>query len=62
MKYLIYLVEDEENLNQLLTSYLKNEGWEVYSFLTGSEAHKNITKKPHLWILDIMLPLSLIHI
>lgn len=56
MKYLIYLVEDEENLNQLLTSYLKNEGWEVYSFLTGSEAHKNITKKPHLWILDIMLP------
>lgn len=44
MKYLIYLVEDEENLNQLLTSYLKNEGWEVYSFLTGSEAHKNITK------------------
>ncbi len=47
MKYLIYLVEDEENLNQLLTSYLKNEGWEVYSFLTGREAHKNITKKPH---------------
>ena len=56
MKYLIYLVEDEENLNQLLTSYLKNEGWEIHSFLTGSEAQKRITKKPHLWILDIMLP------
>jgi len=56
MNYRIYLVEDEENLNQLLTSYLKNEGWEVHSFLTGEEARKNISQKPHLWILDIMLP------
>ena len=56
MKYLIYLVEDEENLNQLLTSYLKNEGWEVRSFCTGVEAQKSIIQKPHLWILDIMLP------
>ncbi|NLJ48195.1 MAG: response regulator transcription factor [Candidatus Atribacteria bacterium] len=56
MKYIIYLVEDEENLNQLLTSYLKNEGWEVHSFFNGSEAQKRINAKPHLWILDIMLP------
>jgi two-component system, OmpR family, response regulator CssR len=31
--YDIYLVEDEENLNHLLTSYLEKEGWNVTSFL-----------------------------
>jgi two-component system, OmpR family, response regulator CssR len=56
--YHIFLVEDEENLNQLLTSYLEKEGWQVTSFLTGSEAYTalNEKKQPHLWILDIMLP------
>ena len=44
MKYLIYLVEDEENLNQLLTSYLKNEGWEVYSFLPEVKLIKILPK------------------
>lgn len=56
MSYRVYLVEDEVNLNQLLSSYLKKEGWEVSSFLTGEEARKAIPDRPHLWILDIMLP------
>ncbi len=30
MSYLIYLVEDEDNLNRVLTS-LQNEGWQVRS-------------------------------
>jgi two-component system, OmpR family, response regulator CssR len=56
MSYNVYLVEDEQNLNELLTMYLKNEKWSVTSCLTGSEARKLIDKPPHLWILDIMLP------
>lgn len=56
MEYTIYLVEDEEKLNLLLTTYLKNAGWQVKSFLTGGEAKKVIHEKPHMWILDIMLP------
>ena len=56
MNYTIYLVEDEENLNSILTSYLQNEGWNVTSFLKGKEAQGKIQNEPHLWILDIMLP------
>ncbi|AMA71817.1 MULTISPECIES: response regulator transcription factor [Aneurinibacillus] len=56
MPFRIYLVEDEENVNQLLVSYLRKEGWDVVSFLTGEEARQAIHHRPDLWILDIMLP------
>ncbi|HLR21651.1 MAG TPA: response regulator transcription factor [Tissierellaceae bacterium] len=56
MKYKIYLVEDDKNLNLILTSYLKKENWEVYSFLNGIDAKNQISNPPDLWILDIMLP------
>jgi two-component system, OmpR family, response regulator CssR len=56
--YDIYLVEDEENLNHLLTSYLEKEGWNVTSFFNGNDALRALKERsqPHLWILDIMLP------
>ncbi|GED51516.1 DNA-binding response regulator [Brevibacillus borstelensis] len=56
MSYLIYLVEDEENLNQVLASYLEKEGWQVRCFSDGNAARAAIMEAPHLWILDIMLP------
>ena len=56
MPFKIYLVEDDNNLNLVLTSYLEKEGWSVSSFLTGEEAKKAISNPPDLWILDIMLP------
>lgn len=56
MSYKIYLVEDDKNLNLVLTSYLENEGWQVFSFLNGEDAKEIITDPPDLWILDIMLP------
>lgn len=56
MSYKIYLVEDDKNLNLVLSSYLKNEGWNVISFLNGESAKANIKNPPDLWILDIMLP------
>jgi two-component system, OmpR family, response regulator CssR len=56
--YHIFLVEDEENLNHLLTSYLEKEGWNVTSFFNGNDAYMALKERnqPHLWILDIMLP------
>jgi two-component system response regulator CssR len=56
MSFRLYLVEDDENLNLVLTSYLQQEGWQVSSFLSGEEARRAIADPPHLWILDIMLP------
>lgn len=52
----IYLVEDDENLNLVLTSYLEREGYLIKSFLNGMDAKRNIPSPPDLWILDIMLP------
>ncbi len=56
MSYKIYLVEDEENLNELLSSYLSKEGWHIQPFLSGEKAMQAIPERPDLWILDIMLP------
>lgn len=56
MNFNINLVEDDVNLNTILQTYLKNEGFEVRSFLSGEEALNAVEDKPHLWILDIMLP------
>lgn len=56
MSYFIYLTEDEPNLNQVLATYLRKEGWQVRSFQTGEAARECISEPPHLWILDIMLP------
>lgn len=56
MPFKIYLVEDDKNLNLVLTSYLEKEGWQISSFLTGEDAKKAISTPPDLWILDIMLP------
>jgi len=56
MSYKIYLVEDEENLNDILKSYLQKEDFQVTTFLNGELARRNIDNKPDLWVLDIMLP------
>ena len=56
MSYKIYLVEDDKNLNLVLSSYLENESWQVFSFLNGEDAKELILDPPDLWILDVMLP------
>lgn len=55
MDRLIALVEDDENINAILVSYLLQQGWQVVSFLSGEDA-RAAKIHPHLWILDIMLP------
>ncbi|KZE75329.1 two-component system response regulator [Paenibacillus elgii] len=54
--YRIFLVEDEEHLNGVLSAYLESEGWQVRSFQNGGEGRQAIGERPDLWILDIMLP------
>lgn len=56
MTYSIFLVEDEQNLNDLLTKYLEKEGWKITSFTNGEKARQAIPEAPHLWVLDIMIP------
>lgn len=57
MSYNIYLVEDEESLNDILCMYLEQEGFIVKAFKDGKSALKEINNPEiNLWILDIMLP------
>ncbi|WP_330404407.1 response regulator transcription factor [Vallitalea okinawensis] len=51
----IYLVEDEEHLSSLLTTYLEDEGYKVKTFSDGLKAYKEINNDVDLWILDIMV-------
>lgn len=53
--YKICLVEDEENLNSLIKSYLERAQYKVTSFCKGKDALDNIKKEFDLWVLDIML-------
>ena len=54
--YRICLVEDEPQLNDLLTAYIEKEGYEVVTFIKGTEAYDYIgIEQVHLWVLDIML-------
>ncbi|MBQ3158092.1 MAG: response regulator, partial [Clostridia bacterium] len=53
----ILFVEDEKELNNLVTSYLKNEGYNVFSCFDGEEAIEIFEdKKIDLIISDIMMP------
>ncbi|HEX6922735.1 MAG TPA: response regulator transcription factor [Bacillales bacterium] len=55
-QYLIHLVEDEENLAQVLKTYMENEGWDVRMFHDGKSVLSHVKDDVHLWVLDIMLP------
>ena len=55
----VYFVEDEIDLSNLVIRYLEKEGYEVKHFSNGEDALKHIKDKVDLWILDIMLPGSI---
>ena len=53
----ILVVDDEPSILNLVTSYLKAEGYEVYTASDGLAALKAVKAyMPELVILDIMLP------
>ena len=57
MNYHISLVEDDQNIQNIVSAYLKKEGFEVTWSGSAEEAwHIWETNPPDMWILDIMLP------
>ncbi len=57
MEDLIYIIEDEENIREILRCCLTNDGYKVKLFENGGDAFLDIEKnKPALILLDLMLP------
>ena len=57
MKKKILLVDDEESIHLLYSEELEEEGYEVYSAMTGEEALEKLPEiGPDLVILDINMP------
>ncbi len=55
--YKILLVDDEEDIIEFLSYNLQKEGFEVSAAFNGLEAVKKATsEKPHLIIMDVMMP------
>ncbi len=53
----IYVVEDDEDINELLVYNLSKEGFKVSSFFSGKDALESLkNENPDLILLDIMLP------
>lgn len=53
----VYVVEDEEEINDIIVRYLRKEQYEITAFYRGDTALSGILKDPpDLLILDIMLP------
>lgn len=57
MAYHILLVEDEKEIRQAMTNFLRRESYEVTAVETGEEAIEQFEKNDfHLILLDMMLP------
>ncbi|HEY4786677.1 MAG TPA: response regulator [Bacteroidales bacterium] len=51
----IFVVEDDNFYNSVLTTYLKTKGFEVYSFLSGEECLEKCSIAPKIVLLDYIL-------
>ena len=57
MQKLIYVCDDEENIRELVRSYLLREGYSVNTFSDGEALLQALrAKEPDMIVLDIMLP------
>ena len=53
----IYLADDEKNIREIMTVFLKNEGYDVTAFSDGTSIRQAFDAKvPDLIILDVMMP------
>ncbi|GIO29752.1 MULTISPECIES: response regulator transcription factor [Paenibacillus] len=53
----IFVVDDDANILQLITEYLRKDGFTVSAFPDGSSLVENVrSEKPDCLILDIMMP------
>ncbi|MCL2497226.1 MAG: response regulator transcription factor [Symbiobacteriaceae bacterium] len=56
-KSLVFVVDDEVQILQLLQSYLEKEGYDVATFTSGVTALLSFDQQPcDLWIIDITMP------
>lgn len=54
---LIYVVDDEQNIRDLVKTYLQKEGYEVEVFAEGAGAFSAFNRKPaDMLVIDIMMP------
>lgn len=54
---LIYIVDDEQKIRELIKTYLIKEGYDVEIFEDGEAAYERFIKKPSdMLIIDIMMP------
>lgn len=54
---LIYVVDDEQNIRDLLKTYLTNQGFEVKAFEGGEPALEAFREEPcDMMVIDIMMP------
>ena len=57
MDKLIFIVDDEQAISKLLSYWAKDKWkYQVETFSNAEDALKNLTKKPDVVLLDIMLP------
>ncbi len=53
----VLIIDDEEKIINLVTSYLEKEGYEIFTALDGLSGLKLARDlKPDIIVLDIMLP------
>lgn len=53
----IYVVDDEERIRNLISTYLKKEGYEVEAFPNGESALRTFSARPaDMLVIDIMMP------
>lgn len=57
MAYLIYSIEDDDNIAQIIKLTLNKQGYEVLTFANGKDFFEMFSqRKPNLILLDMMLP------
>lgn len=57
MTYKILAVDDEFSILEVISAYLRKEGYDVHTAMNGKDALSTFEQvKPHLIILDLMLP------
>src|SRR5699024_1910712 len=55
--YRIAVVEDDENIRHIVSTYLQKEEYDSELFESAEEAQAlRENNPPHMWVLDIMLP------
>src|SRR5699024_9827749 len=57
MNYRIAVVEDDENIRHIVSTYLQKEEYDIELFESAEEAQALRENNPqHMWLLDNMLP------